>query len=660
VKSRWLLRVAAMLVACFTLTSTGWAYYYYVFFNTKTGPFNPIVEKFDLNALVNNTVPFFISDQAPVLAPGDSFQALIGEIRGAADVWNGIGTATLKLGYGGLFTAGTTESAPGIDIEFSQDIPPGLLAISGPTVVADQTYGPGGLFKPILRSKMYLPADLSQVPTYGPFASYSEQFFVTIVHEFGHTLGLQHTLTSSVMSTLWTSASSKSAPLGADDIAGISMLYPKDSYAATVGSISGRVTMNGSGVSLASVVAISPSNPAISALTSPDGTYQINGVAPGQYYVYAHPLPSPAAGEGTPNNIVFPIDASGKAVGTNYRAFVTQFYSGGSAGTRDTQQARALTVSAANVTAGVDFKVVAENSSQVSSVRTYGYNTQGAVYVSPAPLTLGTQGTLVANGIGLLQPNNAITPGLGVSTMGTSAQVYALLPYSGYLAVYAVVNFTAGPGPKHLLFSTPTDLYVLPAGFTVVNNPAPSIASITPTVDAAGMRAVLITGSSFFPDVNTTTQILFDGRLGVIEKVNADGSLLVTPPPAPGGYIATVEALNSDGQSSLFTQPAPLTYTYDPAGAASLTVMPMLLVPGADVTVDITGANTFFVDGQTTVGFGTSDVVVKQVTVLGPNHLSVLVTPNTNVATSGISVTTGLGIISQALGNQITTTNPQQ
>jgi hypothetical protein len=93
--------------------------------------------------------------------------------------------------------------------------------------------------------------------------------------------------------------------------------------------------------------------------------------------------------------------------------------------------------------------------------------------------------------------------------------------------------------------------------------------------------------------------------------------------------------------------------------APSLTVTPETLVAGNATTVDVVGTNTNFVAGQTIVGFGTSDVVVNQVTVLSPNHLSVQVTPNVTVATSGINVTTGLGVISQALGNQITTANPK-
>jgi hypothetical protein len=73
----------------------------------------------------------------------------------------------------------------------------------------------------------------------------------------------------------------------------------------------------------------------------------------------------------------------------------------------------------------------------------------------------------------------------------------------------------------------------------------------------------------------------------------------------------------------------------------------------------VTGVNTNFTSA-TTVGFGTSDAFVKKVTVLSPTHLSVVVSAtNAWVPTSGVSVTTGLRIISQALGNPITATDPQ-
>jgi Matrixin/IPT/TIG domain len=655
----WTSRVA-VLAAAFVFASSGSAYYHYVSFNSRSAPFNPIVAKFDLNALNNNTVPFFISNQgATVMYPGDSLQAMVSQIRAAADVWNSVGTSQIRLAYGGLASSGASKLAPGIDVEFSDDIAPGILALGGPESMDGQVAGPNGPFVPIRRSLLRLRRDMgAELNVYGAqAASFSEMFFVTVVHEFGHTLGLQHTLTSSVMSTLVTSTATKSQPLGMDDIAGISLLYPTTDYLASVGSISGRVTLNGTGVNLASLVAISASSPAISTLTNPDGTYQIDGVPPGQYFIYAHPLPPALQGEDSPANIVYPKDAGGRGIPPNYTAFATQFYPG----TRDPQQAQSIFVSAGNVTAIGTFRVnsLPFDRIPVHSVRVYGFS-QANVSLTSAPVELGssTPVPVVAAGVGLLQSNNNVTAGLNVATLGTVAQVTDLrLAYAGltYVAVNLRLSLGPGPGPKHLLFSTKDDLYVLPSGFSVVANAPPSITSVGWTTDTNGNRGLTIGGTN----LQTDTRIFFDGMAASIQQVNGDGSFLVQPPQAPGGYTANVVALNSDGQSSLFLQTNPQTFTYDAADLPSLTVSPTFLAPGGDVTVDVVGNATNFVDGQTLVGFETSDVTIKKVTVLSPTHLTVLVTPNTTVPTSIINITTGLRLISQALGNQITVTAPQ-
>ena len=650
-------RLIALVAILLSLAATGWAYYFYVSFNSTSSPYNPIVKKFDLNTLNNKTVPFFVSDQGPVgVAPGDSFQGLVSEIRAAAEVWNSVGSSQIRLGYGGLFTAGTPETAPGIDVLFSDDIPPGIVALGGPTTTVGFGFDANGkTFIPIVRSKLVLHHDFSFIRQ-DQRASYSELFFVTLVHEFGHTLGLQHTLTSSVMSTQVTSTSSRATPLGVDDVAAISLLYPADGYLASIGSITGRVSLNGTGVNLASVVAIPTSGPAISSLTNPDGSFDISGIPPGYYYVYAHPLPPALSGENSPDNIVYPLDANGNAIQPNYTAFATQFYNGTSGGTRDWRQVeQPVFVSAGNITSGINFNVSSRNAPAIPYVRTYAYSSTN-VPVTTAPVTVGAVLVpLVA--AGLLQENNTLTPGLSVDTLGGVATINNLRAYSPpYTALYVSWNgFGVGQGAKHLLFSTPNDLYVLPSGFTAVNSAPPSISFTFPTFDANGNRAAAIYGSGFASD----TRIFFDGQAGVIQGVQSDGALVVTPPPAPGGYVANVVALNSDGQSSLFVQPTAPTYTYDAAGAPSLTVTPTFIPPSGNTTVDIVGVNTNFTNA-TTVGFGTSDASVKKITVLSPTHLSVVVSAsNAWVPTSSISVTTGLRIVSQALGHQITTTDPQ-
>ncbi len=154
------------------------------------------------------------------------------------------------------------------------------------------------------------------------------------VHEFGHALGLQHTLTSAMMSTAITSAATKASPLAPDDIAGISLLYPTQNYLQSVGSIQGIVAVAGTGVNMANVVALSASGVAISTLSNPDGSYLIQGVPPGQYYIYASPLPPAQTGESYPDNITPPEDPLGNPFNAN-TAFDTEFFPG----TRDWTQA---------------------------------------------------------------------------------------------------------------------------------------------------------------------------------------------------------------------------------------------------------------------------------------------------------------------------------
>jgi hypothetical protein len=248
---------------------------------------------------------------------------------------------------------------------------------------------------------------------------------------------------------------------------------------------------------------------------------------------------------------------------------------------------------------------------------------------------------------------------LNISVVGSgsnaAAQVYNVQPWTaGYLEMAVAVGYFA-QGPKHMLFNTADDIYVLPSAFNVVTQDPPFITSVslTSALDANGNKVLAVSGTNLLAG---STTILFDGLPASQVGVAGDGSLLVVPPPAPGSYRAIVTALNPDGQSSNYLQaPAPPSYVYDPSPTPTITVSPTILSPGDNV-VDVVGVNTNFIAGQVAVGFGTSDAVVNSVTVLGPNHLSISVTANGSDPTSGINITSGISLIAQSQGSPV---NPQ-
>jgi hypothetical protein len=52
--------------------------------------------------------------------------------------------------------------------------------------------------------------------------------------------------------------------------------------------------------------------------------------------------------------------------------------------------------------------------------------------------------------------------------------------------------------------------------------------------------------------------------------------------------------------------------------------------------------------------------VVNQVNVISATHLTVNVTPNVSISSANITVTTGLEVVSEAVGSQITAADPLQ
>ena len=98
-----------------------------------------------------------------------------------------------------------------------------------------------------------------------------------------------------------------------------------------------------------------------------------------------------------------------------------------------------------------------------------------------------------------------------------------------------------------------------------------------------------------------------------------------------------------DGQNSTIYQTQnPPTYSYPAASAPQISIAQSSLPLGVAAMMDIVATNMQFVDGQVTLGFGTSDIAVHRVTVLSPNHI----VANAVVASGAVIGSTPLSIIS--------------
>lgn len=126
----------------------------------------------------------------------------------------------------------------------------------------------------------------------------------TLIHEFGHCIGLDHAAEHAVYAGLWDFGSgvwgeapkmsygwTLSNALLADDRVGASLLRPADDWLRSTGTVSGRVTVSGAPARFVTVRSArlvgGEAAPGPQAFTDAAGRFELEGLAPGDYLLRA-------------------------------------------------------------------------------------------------------------------------------------------------------------------------------------------------------------------------------------------------------------------------------------------------------------------------------------------------------------------------------------
>jgi hypothetical protein len=243
-------------------------------------------------------VRYYVTDRG---VPGVSSSDLQAAIGRAFSTWQSVSTAGVSATFGG-FTSAPPFQDDGMSTLGFLSRPDLELVLGATDYLIDTTTGE------IVESDIFFNSSFRWSVAQG---GQSNAFDVESIalHEIGHLFGLGHSAlgettlqpdggrdviaAEAVMFPIAFSPGNVSgrAPK-ADDIAGLSDLYPKAAFKQQSGSIAGRVTKNGRGVFGAHVVAFSPATgKMVGNFTVDDqGSFGINGLDPGAYVVRVEPV----------------------------------------------------------------------------------------------------------------------------------------------------------------------------------------------------------------------------------------------------------------------------------------------------------------------------------------------------------------------------------
>jgi hypothetical protein len=244
-------------------------------------------------------VTYAVSDRLSV--PGVSIADFQATVSRAFDTWQAVPTATIAYRFAGL-----TSAVPGVEDGLStlgfRDRPDLDRVLASTSFVIDM--GSGALIESDIFFNTAFPWSVS---TSGEANRFDLQSIA--VHEVGHLSGLGHSAlgetelregggrrviaAEAVMFPIaFAPGTTAGRVLKADDIAGITDLYPESGVEETQGVITGRVTKNGQPVFGAHIVAFDPQTSAMvgSFSLNAQGEFSIGGLPAGPRVLRVEPL----------------------------------------------------------------------------------------------------------------------------------------------------------------------------------------------------------------------------------------------------------------------------------------------------------------------------------------------------------------------------------